>query len=173
LTWRDRARHAMRPNDQSVPRAEGPIGSTDGSTDRPSVSTIILGGTEETRLLLRGLVRLNRHRVLAEAASADQLPAIEPPDTPTVLILVGDGEGDDWPHELAGVRERVPGLEALLLVPERTPDLIARARRMGVKAVLNRPFAIRDLVSSVEAVARGEDILDRPLEPRKTGPGQP
>jgi hypothetical protein len=43
---------------------------------------------------------------------------------------------------------------------------------MGVKAVLNRPFAIRDLVSSVEAVARGEDILDRVPGPTRPRTGQ-
>jgi hypothetical protein len=44
---------------------------------------------------------------------------------------------------------------------------------MGVKGVLNRPFAIRDLVASVEAVARGEDILDRVPGAARTGSGQP
>jgi DNA-binding response OmpR family regulator len=133
------------------------------------VVTIIVGGTEETRLLLRGLIRLHHHRVLAEAGSADALGPADPNDPAQVLILVGDGDGDEWPHELAAARAVQPGLLPLLIVTERTPDLIARARRMGVRAVLNRPFAIRDLVSSVEAVARGEDILDRvpgPMRPR-------
>jgi len=162
----------MRPNDDSVPRAEGPVGTPAESDDRPSIATVIVGGTEETRLLLRGLVRLNHHRVLAETASAAQLPLGDPSDPPAVLILVGDGEGDDWPHELATARERMPSLHAILLVPERTPELIERARRMGVMAVLNRPFAIRDLVSAVEMVARGEEILDRVPGTRRTTAGQ-
>jgi AmiR/NasT family two-component response regulator len=162
----------MRPNDETRPRAEGPPGTTDAPDDRRIVSTVIVGGTEETRLLLRGLVRLNRHRVLAETSSADQLQVEDPADPAAVLILVCDGEGDVWPHELATARERLPSLQPLLLVAERTPEVIARARRMGVKAVLNRPFAIRDLVASVEAVARGEDILDRVSPPRPTT-GQP
>src|SRR5271170_1939917 len=161
----------MRRNDQSMPRAEGPIGPTEGLDDRPSVSTVIVGGTEETRLLLRGLVRLNRHRVLAETASADQLVVVDPYDPPAVLILIADSERDEWGHELATARERLPDLQPLLLVQERTPELLERARRMGVRAVLNRPFAIRDLVASVEAVARGEDILDRVPGPRRTSLG--
>ncbi|MCI4343532.1 MAG: hypothetical protein L3J92_05410 [Thermoplasmata archaeon] len=163
----------MRPNDENVPRAEGPVGISAEPDDRPSIATVIVGGTEETRLLLRGLVRLNHHRVLAETESAALLPVSDPSDPPAVLILVGDSEGDEWPHELATARERLTGLHAILLVPERTPELIERARRMGVMAVLNRPFAIRDLVSAVESVARGEDILDRVPGPRRTTAGQP
>ncbi len=134
--------------------------------------TIIVGGTEETRLLLRGLVRLHQHRVLAEVGTADGLGPADPDDPAQVLILVADGDGDEWPHELATARTVQPDLLTLLIVTERTPDLIARARRMGVRAVLNRPFAIRDLVSSVEAVARGEDILDRVPGPARPRVGQ-
>jgi AmiR/NasT family two-component response regulator len=157
----------MRRNDESMPSAEGPAGRTMGSAGRPAVATVIVGGTDETRLLLRGLIRLHRHLVLAECAAADQLGPADPSEPTPVLILVCDTEVDEWPHELATARERQPGLRPLLIVPERDPDLIERARRMGVKAVLNRPFAIRDLVASVEAVARGEEILDRVPSPRR------
>jgi len=162
----------MRRNDESVPRAEVPAGRSAPTFDRPVVATIIVGGTEETRLLLRGLVRLHHHRVLEETRTADHLKPADPSDPARVLILVGDGDGDGWPHELATARALHPDLLTLLIIPERTPDLIARARRMGVKAVLNRPFAIRDLVSAVEAVAQGEDILDRVPEPGRSRSGQ-
>jgi len=163
----------MRRNDESMPRAEVPTGRTAPVVDRPKIATVIVGGTDETRLLLRGLVRLHHHRVLSEKATAEELDLGVPDDPAQVLILVADGEGDEWTHELAAARERQPSLLPLLIVPERTPDLIARARRMGVKGVLNRPFAIRDLVASVEAVARGEDILDRVPGAARTGSGQP
>jgi AmiR/NasT family two-component response regulator len=155
-----------------MPRAEVPTGRTEPTVERPKVATVIVGGTEETRLLLRGLIRLHQHRVLGEASTADELDPVDPNDPAQVLILVADGEGDEWPHELLTSRIHQPNLLPLLLVTERTPDLISRARRMGVKAVLNRPFAIRDLVSSVEAVARGEDILDRVPGPPRPRAGQ-
>ncbi len=153
-------------------RAEVPAGRTEPPVERRTVATVIVGGTEETRLLLRGLIRLHQHRVLAEKSTADELDPADPTDPAQVLILVADGQGDEWPHELATARTHQPDLLPLLIVTERTPDLIARARRMGVKAVLNRPFAIRDLVSSVEAVARGEDILDRVPGPTRPRTGQ-
>jgi DNA-binding NarL/FixJ family response regulator len=120
---------------------------------------VIVGGSEETRLLLRGLVRLHHHRVVGESATAQGLEALPPNASPRVLILVADGDGEEWPHELGLALERQPGLLPLLIVPDLTPDLVARARRLGVRGVLNRPFAIRDLVSAVEAVARGEELL--------------
>jgi DNA-binding NarL/FixJ family response regulator len=76
-----------------------------------------------------------------------------------VLILVADGDREEWPHELRTALERQPGLLPLLVVQDVTPELVARARRMGIRGILNRPFAIRDLVSSVEAIARGEELL--------------
>jgi AmiR/NasT family two-component response regulator len=163
----------MPKNDEHAPRAEVPAGRTAPSVDRPIIATVIVGGTEETRLLLRGLVRLHHHRVLGETASAEGLEETDPDDPAKVLILVCDGEGDDWPHELATARTRQPGLVALLIVQERSAELLTRARRMGVKAVLNRPFAIRDLVGSVEAVARGQDILDHVPGTSFSGSGQP
>jgi AmiR/NasT family two-component response regulator len=156
-----------------MPRAEVPTGRSEPTGTRPCVATVIVGGTEETRLLLRGLVRLHQHRVLAEVSTADLLRPTDPNDPADVLVLVADGEGDEWPHELATARDHQPDLLPMLIVAERTPELISRARRMGVRAVLNRPFAIRDLVSSLEAVARGEDILDRVPGPSRPRLGQP
>ncbi|MCI4364761.1 MAG: hypothetical protein L3K10_01665 [Thermoplasmata archaeon] len=105
------------------------------------------------------MIRLHHHRVTGEVGSAESLASVEEADPPRVLILVADGEGELWPHELGVARARQAGLLPLLIVPETTPDLLARARRLGVRAILNRPFAIRDLVSAVEAVARGEELL--------------
>jgi DNA-binding NarL/FixJ family response regulator len=95
----------------------------------------------------------------------------DPDDPAQVLILVTDGEGEEWPHELVAARELQPQLLALLVAPERTAELLERARRMGVRCVLNRPFAIRDLVTAVEAVARGEEIIDRPPVGRRPRTG--
>ena len=75
--WRDRARRAMRRNDESMPRAEVPTGRTAPVVDRPKIATVIVGGTDETRLLLRGLVRLHHHRVLSEKATAEELEKLQ------------------------------------------------------------------------------------------------
>jgi len=129
----------------------------------PNVAAVIVGGNDETRLLLRGLLRLHRYRVLGEAKTAEALEPVDEPMSRRVLVLVSDAEGEDWSSELATARERQTGLLPLLLVPETDPEIVARARAAGVLGVLSRPFAVRELVSAVEAVSRGEERF--PVQP--------
>lgn len=144
----------MPNKDQRSPRDEVPSGSPD-----PTVGAVILGGNDETRLLLRGLLRLHRYRVLAEAPSAEALEPAREPLGRRVLILVSDGDDDDWARELVVARERQTGLLPLLIVPDTQAEMVARARAAGVLGILCRPFAIRDLISTVEVVSRGEERL--------------
>jgi len=152
IQWRDRARHAMANNDHRSPRDAVPSGSPD-----PNIGAVIVGGNDETRLLLRGLLRLHRYRVLAEAPTAEELEPVDEPLGRRVLVLVADGDDDDWAAELVTARERQTGLLPLLIVPETQAELIARARAAGVLGILSLPFAIRDLISTVELVSRGEE----------------
>jgi AmiR/NasT family two-component response regulator len=147
----------MAHNDRSAPRAEVPSGTTEPNLPRAVMDTVIVGGNDETRLLLRGLLRLHRYRVRGESRTADGLDPVEEAPGPRILVLVEDGEGPDWTDELVSARARQTGLLPLLIVPETSPDLVARARAAGVLAVLPRPFAIRDFIATVEAVSRGEE----------------
>jgi AmiR/NasT family two-component response regulator len=156
----------MPNNDHRTPRAEVPSGPHGPNGSSSTVDTVIVGGSDETRLLLRGLLRLHHHRVRGEAATAEGLEPVESPAETRVLILVIEGEGEEWPLELASARDRQPGLRALLIVPESTPQLESRARAAGVHGILNRPFAIRDLIAAVEAVGRGEERFGGPLPQR-------
>jgi hypothetical protein len=159
--WRDRARRAMpSSNDELTPSAERPPGRPAAGSDRPTVDVVILGGSEETRLLLRGLLRLHRHRVDREVRSAEGLDVREGDvGPPRVLILVADTESDDWARELIIARDRQGGLLPLLIVPDTSSELIARAKAAGVRGILSRPFAVRDLVRAVETVAAGGELF--------------
>jgi AmiR/NasT family two-component response regulator len=158
LGWRDRARHAMpSSNDESTPSAEGR--SAAGGTQ---AEVVILGGSDETRLLLRGLLRLHHHRVDREVRTAETLEPRPPGTTPRVLILVADTESDDWSRELVTARDRQPGLLPLLVVPEASPRLVERARAVGVRGILTRPFAVRDLVGAVATLIRGGERFPPP-----------
>ncbi len=156
----------MPNNEHRSPRSEAPAGPSGSAAPPPTVDAIIVGGNDETRLLLRGLLRLHHHRVLGEVRTADLLEPSDAVVEARVLILVADGNTEEWPHELATARERQPGVRTLLVVPESSTDLEARARSAGVRGILHRPFAIRDLISTVEAVGRGEERFGPTLPQR-------
>jgi len=134
------------------PQADVPSGRP-----APSVGAVIVGGNDETRLLLRGLLRLHRYRILCETPTAEGLDPVEDPQHRRVLVLVSDGDERDWAAELVTARQRQAGLLPLLIVPETSTDVVARARAAGVLGLLGRPFAIRELIAAVETVGRGEE----------------
>ncbi len=152
----------MPNNDHRGQRAEAPSGPGGSDDPSPNVEAVIVGGNDETRLLLRGLLRLHHYRVRGEAASAEALDPVDGHVDRRVLILVADGDNEEWPVELSNARDRQPGLLPLLVVPESTPNLERRARAAGVHGILNRPFAIRDLISAIETVGRGEERFPTP-----------
>lgn len=114
---------------------------------------ILLGGTEDTRLLLRGLLRLHRHRVLLECPTRegiDRLPVS--PETKILILDTGSDKGNSWAEELASVLKGRPDLRALVILPNADPALQTRARQAGAQAVLVRPFAIHDFIQAVDSL---------------------
>ena len=113
----------------------------------------MLGGSEDTRLLLRGLLRLHRHRVLLEAPTRQAVDRLPPSNETKILVLdAGTAKGDEWVEELTGVLRNRPDLYALVILPSSDPGLETRARQAGAKSILVRPFAIRDFIHAVDSV---------------------
>ena len=114
---------------------------------------ILLGGTEDTRLLLRGLLRLHRHRVLLETATREGIDRLTPsPETKILIVDAGLDKAAKWAEELTAVLQAHPDLRALVILPSADPALQTRARQAGARAVLVRPFAIRDFIQAVDSV---------------------
>ena len=112
---------------------------------------VIWGRNEETRLLLRGLLRLHRHPVVHEAACADDLERLPPTSGPCLLLFdVPSGSDGRWASELASVLERHPELRAVVILPSGTPSTEVEARRVGARAVLPRPFAVQEFAQALE-----------------------
>ena len=114
---------------------------------------IVLGGSEDSRLLLRGLLRLHRHRVLLEAPTREGAERI--PSTPETKILVldaGTDKGEGWAEVLASLLRSRTDIQALVILPSSDPALETRARQAGARATLVRPFAIRDFIEAVDSL---------------------
>jgi CheY-like chemotaxis protein len=122
-------------------------------TAPPGAPAIVLGGSEDSRLLLRGLLRLHRHRVLLEAPTHEGLERVPSSSEMKILIFdAGPAKGEAWAEELSATLRGRSDLHALVLLPGADPALGTRARQAGAKTVLVRPFAIRDFIEAVDSV---------------------
>ena len=132
------------PSEIPVARPAPPDGT---ATDTPAV---IWGDNEETRLLLRGLLRLHRRAVVREVTSVDELERLPSTSGPCLLLYDAPSGQGPWATELASVLERHPELRAIVILPPGTPAGEVEAHRVGVRAVLPRPFAIQEFARALE-----------------------
>jgi len=142
--------HAVHdPSEKEVAASSPPPPSTPSGAP-----AIVLGGSEDTRLLLRGLLRLHRHRVLLEAPIREGVARLPASSEPKILVLdAGTDKGEAWAEELSSLLKARPDLRALVILPSADPAVETRARQAGARATLVRPFAIRDFIEAVDGLS--------------------
>lgn len=118
-------------------------------------NVLIVGGSEEAQLILRGLLRLHQHRVLGAglpaSACLDVLrQAVEP-----VLLVDVDMKEPVWADFVPEARRANPAARVVLLTPSRSARLDGQARSLGVAALVRRPFAIQELLNAVGPTSSG------------------
>lgn len=113
-------------------------------------NVVIAGGSDETRLLLRGLVRLHHHRVVAEGHGPETLRGLPEPLEAPVFLLDIDLDDAAWTTQLTTTLPRYPNARAVLLTANRSAGHDAKAHEMGFAYLLRRPFAVHDLVEAIE-----------------------
>ena len=113
------------------------------------IPAVVWGPNDDTRLLLRGLLRLNRHAVVYEARTLGDLELLPPSTQPRLLLVDVGADGGRWSDELARAVQLHSELRPLAILPAGRPDLEAQALRAGARAVLARPFAIQDFVRAL------------------------
>jgi CheY-like chemotaxis protein len=162
--FRNRVRAVISKRQTSASDGAVTTGSPRVGTAPAAGHVAIVGGHDEARLLLRGLLRLHHFQVEREVPTVERLGPMTSAEPGWVLLYVMEDGDPGWMAELALARERHPNLHLMLVAPENAHGLESRARSSGVLAILHRPFGIRDLIATVEAVARGE---------RRIGPSAP
>ncbi|HKS59787.1 MAG TPA: hypothetical protein VJS68_03300 [Thermoplasmata archaeon] len=111
-------------------------------------NVVIVARNEETRLLLKGLLRLHRHRVIGEAFTLEQAESLVGGSAPALLLVDAEADTEEW----ASLRKSIeihPGLKAILITPSRSKSGEDRAREAGFDALVRRPFAVRELIDAV------------------------
>jgi len=112
-------------------------------------NVVIVGGSEEAQLILRGLLRLHQHRIIG--ASLSGTPALEMirQTVDPVLLIDVDMKEPSWSDFIPAALRANAKTRVVLLTPSRSARLDGQARSLGVGALVRRPFAIQELLSAV------------------------
>ncbi len=134
--------------------ARDPVAATTSDGTRLNrIPAVLWGSNEDTRLLLRGLLRLHQCPNVYEVANLDDLEALPPLFAPTVLIVDAENPEGPWDRDLAAALAARPELRGLVVLPRDSAPLESRARAAGAAEVIRRPFAIQDFAQAVATTA--------------------
>jgi DNA-binding NarL/FixJ family response regulator len=119
-----------------------------GESDGQERTAVVAAGDEETRILLRGLLRLHHFRVEGEAEGSAQALALVRDHRPALLVTdVNLAEGSSTAL-VAEARSTLPSLRVILVAPASRPPPAPPAGS-GPNVVLLRPFRIRQFAEAV------------------------
>ncbi|MCI4336778.1 MAG: hypothetical protein L3K17_06240 [Thermoplasmata archaeon] len=117
------------------------------STTPAPPSALVIAGEEETRVLLRGLLRLHRYRILGEAGgSVRGLALLQELEPSTLVIDTTLSEGDALEFVQAA-KQRRPNLHVVLVARGSRPPVPPGMAEPD--AVLQRPFRIQDFARAI------------------------
>ena len=118
------------------------------SAEVESTTAMVVAGDEETRVLLRGLLRLHHFRVVGEAEGASRAVDLLKQEAPSVLVTdvnLADGEVGTLLDE---ARRAAPKLRVILVTPASHPTG-EHAASKAPDVVLIRPFRIRQFAEAL------------------------
>jgi DNA-binding NarL/FixJ family response regulator len=149
---------ARRSNDRP------PFPSEVHMTESPVAAPLRVLLVDDHEVVRQGLVSLlERHlgfQVVAQAGSVAEAIAQAHTSRPDVIIMdvrLPDGSGIEAARE---IRAEHPQIKVLLLTSYPDEDAVFAATAAGASGYLLKQSRGRDLVAALEAVARGESLLD-------------
>jgi CheY-like chemotaxis protein len=144
-----------------------------GRDPRESPSAVVVAGDEETRILLRGVLRLHHYRVIGEAEGSTDGAGLLRTHSPSVLVIdstLAEGSVQDLIREARALRS---GLRIVLV----TPGLVRPGEGGsgdGPDAMVRRPFRLAEFLEALRgpwAAAPRTDgqRADDPVDGRAAG----
>jgi CheY-like chemotaxis protein len=109
----------------------------------------IVGGSREVRLLIKGLLRLHHHVVVAEGPTFEVLNGLAGDTEPGVIVVDFDLSEPGRPETVRAARQARPACRFVLLTNGAAPSTREAARSAGANAIVARPFAVRELIEAV------------------------
>jgi len=131
-------------NDSSTPpRTEG-------------ASAIVVAGDEETRVLLRGLLRLHHYRVIGEAEGSTEGTELLRTHPPSVMVVDAALAEGSFPVLIREARLLRPEMRVVLVTPTpvRPGDGTPKGAD-GPDATVTRPFRLADFLGALRGPTPG------------------
>jgi DNA-binding NarL/FixJ family response regulator len=133
-------------------------------TETTPVKTLRLLVVDDHEVVRQGLVSLLDRRpgfqVVAEAGTVEQAIAqarLHQPDIVVMDVRLPDGSGVEACRE---IRAELPGTRVIMLTSFPDDEAVLSAIVAGAAGYLLKQIRARDLVAALEAVGRGESLLD-------------
>lgn len=115
-----------------------------------SPPTLVVAPDDDLRLLLRGLLALYRHRVVGEGPSlAETLSGGSAGEAVVLVYAPNPRDGDAVLHLANALRSR-PDLATLVILTPEQEAARGAALEAGARAVLARPFRLRELAQALD-----------------------
>ncbi len=129
--------------------------------DACSISLVIVEDHTLLRDAIRALVNLNPDmRIVGEAATADEAVDVIGVHRPDVLLLDLGLPGKSGLDVARRAKQRYPRTKILVLTAHSNPQYIRAMIAAGVEGYLFKTARHEDLVAAIQAIARGETVLD-------------
>jgi len=122
------------------------------ATAASEATALVVAGDDETRVLLRGLLRLHHYRVVGEAEGAHQAIGLLRQTTPGVVVSDVNLVDGTFADVLEAAHLASPPPRVILVVPSTRPHAAAEAPTRP-DAVLQRPFRIRQFAEALQGPA--------------------
>jgi DNA-binding NarL/FixJ family response regulator len=111
---------------------------------------VVVASDEETRVLLRGLLRLHHFRIVGEAEGATHAFELVEGQRPSVLVVDSNLAEGSTSGLISATHSAVPATRVVLVSPANRPPPMEGAARPDV--VLPRPFRIHQFAEAIAAV---------------------
>jgi CheY-like chemotaxis protein len=120
-----------------------------------SPSVLLVDDERALRTVLRTRLKLAGYRVVEADTGEDALEVLAREEPDVVLLDLRLPGIDGW-TVLEHLRStaRLPGLRVVVVTAHGGPEVAGRAEAFGCRAVLQKPFALRELVSTLDQITR-------------------
>ena len=114
---------------------------------------VLVGGTEETREVLRALLRLHHYMVRGEGRGLKDARKLLQENPESIFLVDSDLADGNWEEVLQATHPGKGRPGVVLVSPFYGAEFEAKAKRLGAMAVLLRPFEIPELLEALQASA--------------------
>ena len=121
-------------------------------------SAVVVAGDEETRVLLRGLLKLHHFRVVGEASGASQGDELVRLHQPTVLVADATIIEGSLARLFPAARYSSPRTRIVLIQPNARPPPLEPTAIPDATVV--RPFRVRDFIEALSGTSSARELAE-------------